>query len=218
MKTQLFRTAKWSLHPKIKLLSAVRRELLATPGSILDYPGSAGKFDSQLVSQALNGSKNHSNGLLLCEIASLYGHRGVVELGTNLGISSAYLTIGARSKSPNARIITGDISGKRLNFAREVHRKLELDNIEYIEGDFLNTAEVLFTAINGWGLAFIDGDHTYKGTMRYYSLSVQTGLPKSVVVFDDIAWSEEMKIAWKEISALHSSKFQVIGDMGLIYL
>lgn len=118
----------------------------------------------------------------------MYGHRGVVELGTNLGISSAYLAIGARSNSPIARIITGDISGKRLNFAREVHRKLELDNFEYIEGDFLNTAEAIFTTINGWGLAFIDGDHTYKGTTRYYSLSVQTGLPKSVVVFDDIAW------------------------------
>lgn len=209
---------KWEHDERIKSVIRVRTRLRNTPGYVMDYLGNAGKFDDQKISIALNGSKNHHNCLILCELAFLYGARGVVELGTNLGISSTYLAIGARSKNSKAKITTGDCSGKRLNIARSVHADCNLTNIEYIEGLFEDTADRIFNTIPDWSFAFIDGDHTFEGTIKYYEIACKTGKPGNCIVFDDVEWSGGMIAAWQEISRRHRSSSQRIGDMGMILL
>jgi len=210
--------AKWEKDNQIKQIKLIRARLRNTPGHIHDFPGNPGKFDDQLVESALNGSKSHKNCLILCDLAYSHGRNGVVELGTNLGISSTYLAIGARSKNARSTIATGDCSGKRLNIAKSVHQECGFDDIVYIEGLFENTADNIFEAVPNWSFAFIDGDHTYDGTMRYYEIARSTGVAGNCVVFDDVDWSDGMKEAWKEISRKHPFTSHKIGDMGLIIL
>jgi hypothetical protein len=50
-------------------------------------------------------------------------------------------------------------------------------------------------------LFFIDGDHRYMPTMqRVRSVLDRETLTETMVILDDIYWSDEMERAWKEIS------------------
>jgi predicted O-methyltransferase YrrM len=48
-------------------------------------------------------------------------------------------------------------------------------------------------------LAFIDGNHRYEPTIRYYRQLLPAVHEYTVLIFDDIHWSKEMEQAWKEI-------------------
>ena len=47
---------------------------------------------------------------------------------------------------------------------------------------------------------FVDGNHTYDATIRYFKYLCELAGPDTVLVFDDIRWSEEMLEAWTEIA------------------
>jgi len=200
----------------IPLIEAGRIRLIRRDGLVRDAPGVAGPYDDQPISKAVRGSKSKANCLVLYRAARKHGFGGIVELGTNLGISSAYLAAGARHHK--ARVVTGDCSGKRLGIARTLHMECGLNDIDYVEGFFKDTAERIFGMIPSWTLAFIDGDHTLEGTMRYYDLAKKTGRSGCVVIFDDIQWSDGMKSAWAEIKRLHPDNWRDMGDMGLVSL
>jgi hypothetical protein len=45
-------------------------------------------------------------------------------------------------------------------------------------------------------LVFIDGDHSYEATMKYFNY-FSSRMKKGFLVFDDINWSAGMRKAWK---------------------
>jgi predicted O-methyltransferase YrrM len=47
--------------------------------------------------------------------------------------------------------------------------------------------------------AYIDGNHSFQPTLHYFDTLMPKLHPNSVLVFDDINWSEEMKNAWAVI-------------------
>jgi predicted O-methyltransferase YrrM len=205
------------IDPVIALIEAARLRIIQDDRLVSDMPGNAGPFDGQSIAKAVLGSKNKENCQHLYNAAKQYGGGGVIELGTNLGISSAYLAAGA-AKCPfgSASVITGDCSGKRIGMAKSVHQECGIFNIRYIEGFFDNTAEDIFGYMPNWTLAFIDGDHTYPGTIRYYEIAKNSSRSGCHVIFDDIGWSDPMKDVWEHIRRLHKDSAQVIGGMGFI--
>jgi len=50
-------------------------------------------------------------------------------------------------------------------------------------------------------LVFIDGDHRKQSTISYYESILPYTHNDSILVFDDINWSAEMKEAWQNIIA-----------------
>ncbi|MBK6643902.1 MAG: class I SAM-dependent methyltransferase [Bacteroidetes bacterium] len=46
---------------------------------------------------------------------------------------------------------------------------------------------------------FIDGNHTYEATMRYFNWILPKVRAKTMIIFDDINWSAGMQQAWLEI-------------------
>jgi predicted O-methyltransferase YrrM len=50
-------------------------------------------------------------------------------------------------------------------------------------------------------MLFIDGNHSYDATMRYFEMCKPYLHNQSLIVFDDIYWSKGMTQAWKEIKA-----------------
>lgn len=203
--------------PIISQIEAGKSRLLNSEGFVSDMPGTAGPFDDQSIKKAVGGSKNRLNCQYLYDAAKQYGSGGVVELGTNVGISSAYLTAGALQSGGSPKVVTGDVSGKRIGIAKDLHRQCGLTNVEYVEGYFEQTAEHIFNRVPGWTLAFIDGDHTYDGTLRYYDLVRKKARPGCVVIFDDIEWSDQMRRAWVEINKIHKGQISAKDGMGTVW-
>ena len=46
-------------------------------------------------------------------------------------------------------------------------------------------------------LVFIDGNHRYEATLKYFELLKNNLSDKSIVVLDDIHWSSGMRRAWR---------------------
>jgi len=126
----------------------------------------------------------------------------IIELGTNLGISSAYLATALKLNGQNGRLITLEASPYRLRLAKQVHKNLGLKNITYIQGLFSETLSNILNDIGPVDFAFIDGHHQYQPTLDYFHKIWDYSIKKNMVfIFDDIRWSKGMKRAWSKIKA-----------------
>lgn len=121
----------------------------------------------------------------------------IFELGTSLGITTAYL---AKPHSRN-RVITLEGSAEIANEATQVWQRLGIQNIEQITG---NIDDTLYRALSGNNVdfAFVDANHTYEATMRYVKQLLKRTHTKSIIAIDDIHYSEEMEQAWSELQQL----------------
>ncbi|MES2891639.1 MAG: class I SAM-dependent methyltransferase [Bacteroidota bacterium] len=134
-------------------------------------------------------------GQLLHRIAHYYQPKTVLELGTSLGITTSYLALG----NPAASLVTCEGSGSIGAIAKETFAQLHAKNIQLVEGDFAKTLPSLLPQIQPINLAFIDGNHRRQPTIDYFNQLLEVVTPESILIFDDIHWSEEMEAAWKEI-------------------
>ena len=75
-----------------------------------------------------------------------------------------------------------------------------LTNISLIEGNFDEQLPKWLVYHKKVDFAFIDGNHLYKPTVAYFEALLEVVEDHSILVFDDIHWSEEMEQAWSEIS------------------
>ena len=147
-------------------------------------------------------------GQVLFRLVNYLGHvqqrpLRIVELGTSLGITTAYL---AAADSRNS-VVTYEGSEALIVQAREVWRRLKIENIQTVQG---NIDETLLRAparvnIIGVGddapidIAYLDANHTYEATMRYYTHLASRAQAHSIYILDDIHHSEQMARAWREI-------------------
>lgn len=119
----------------------------------------------------------------------------VVELGTSFGITTAYLA------SPSARntVLTYDGAPDVLDIAVQVWRPLGLTNIKPVEGNIDDTLPK--HCPKRIDLAFVDANHTYDATLRYFRQLLPAMGEHSILVVDDIYHSPEMERAWHDIQA-----------------
>lgn len=163
--------------------------------------GDAVTYDRELTIQdAAKASKPSSAARFLALLSYSLKPTAILELGTNIGISSAYLALGSKTNNPESQIATLDASAYRQRIAMMVHKNLGLTNIDYIKGQFTKTLDGIIRTYNNWELVFIDGHHQYKPTLDYFNKIYPYCAENSVIVFDDIRWSDGMKQAWRELS------------------
>ena len=134
-------------------------------------------------------------GQLLFRIVDHYSPFSIIELGTSLGITTAYLA--AAKKGSEIATMEGALSVSEL--AKQHFKILELDNIELVEGDFDSILSSTIARKVTIDLAFIDGNHRYEPTLRYFKELLRATHPNSMLIFNDIHWSSEMEQAWREI-------------------
>lgn len=119
----------------------------------------------------------------------------ILELGTSLGITTAYLV-----SANQAKVTTIEGCKDVQQFAIKNLADLKLNNhVNYVLGNF---NDVLPNLLNGYktiDLAFIDGNHTYHATIDYFNRLLPYMHNNSCIIFDDIYWSRGMTNAWKEI-------------------
>lgn len=121
----------------------------------------------------------------------------ILEAGTSLGLSSAYMGSAHRS----AKIITLEGNRTIANIAKETHIKAGLTNIEILTGRFEDNFEIALKKLNQVDLVFLDGHHLYEPTLQYFEKILPYSHSKTVLVLDDIYWSHEMTRAWEDIKS-----------------
>jgi predicted O-methyltransferase YrrM len=118
-----------------------------------------------------------------------------VELGTSLGITSAYIA----SANNTSKLYTLEGSKNTATIAQENFNKLQLKNINLVQGNFDDTLPRLLSQIEKVDLAFVDGNHRKEPTLNYFNQFLQRSTEGSIFIFDDIHWSAGMEEAWKQI-------------------
>ena len=73
------------------------------------------------------------------------------------------------------------------------------DRIVSIQGEFSKTLPILLEELPRVDFAYVDGNHSLEPTVDYFNLLLKKCHTHSVLVFDDINWSQEMKQAWSSI-------------------
>ena len=122
----------------------------------------------------------------------------IVELGTSLGVTTAYL---AAMDSRN-KVVTYEGCPAVAEVARANWEKLGLSNIACVVGEItVDSLQLAVDRLSGIDVAFIDANHTCEATLTYFNALASRAHEKSVVVVDDIHYNEDMEKAWKAICA-----------------
>lgn len=135
---------------------------------------------------------------LLFRMVNYYQPASIVELGTSLGITTAYMA----AANHNAAVYTFEGADAVANYAEAYFNKSGLRNIKLVKGNFDETFLPALQKIKTVDLAFIDGNHRKEPTVRYFNQLLPFLHNKSIVIFDDIHWSKEMEEAWNTIKQL----------------
>jgi len=191
-----------SIPPVTKSIESLRSQLLKDKtvlpvsdlgaGSMINNSG-----NRTIASICRNTSKSKKLALLLHRIVKKYKPGTVLELGTSLGISTAYLATG----NPSSKIITCEGSASIAAIARKNFNNLGLSTIEIREGNFDDIIPVLSRSINLIDFVFIDGNHREEPTLRYFNWLMEISSAETIMVFDDIHWSAGMDRAWEKIKS-----------------
>lgn len=191
---------KSNYQPPIEI-EAVRRGLLRDKTVLTIEDLGAGSRTSatkqrsvqQLAKSALKPKKYAQ---LLFRLVKHYKPATVLELGTSLGITTSYLAAAA----PNAKLITIEGSKAVAGVAQKTFEALSQKNIQLLRGNFDDVLpSVLRPSPSSFDLAYVDGNHRYQPTVNYFHQLLPHLHHNSILVFDDIHWSEEMERAWEEI-------------------
>lgn len=132
---------------------------------------------------------------LLFRLVKHYQPNTILELGTSLGVTAAYFA----AANPSANIITIEGSKAIADIAVQNFSTLHLQNIQPQVGNFDDVLPVVLQQWPSIDLAYIDGNHRYEPTIRYFQQLLPAMHNDAILVFDDIHWSAEMEKAWNEI-------------------
>ena len=173
--------------------------------------GPGGLYDEGVsIQSACRVSKKPKGALFLYLLIRAFKPSVVLELGTNLGISSAYQAAALRRNGHGA-LVTLEASPYRARLAQELHRRLHLTNVTYVQGLF---AETLAPTLRNFGpvdFSFIDGHHQFQPTLDYFDAVWRHSNPHAVFAFDDIRWSAGMAQAWAVLCS--DSRLTLVVDL-----
>ena len=161
---------------------------------------------SDIVNRAVSDKKKS---ILICQIASFFNVKSIIELGTSLGVNTLYL-----SKNNESAVTTFEGSESLVNLAKTHFDQFRRKNIKIIRGNIDVTLNDYLMQFPSFDFAFIDANHRYKPTLQYYQTLLKYSHKKSILIFDDIHYSSGMSKAWKEII----NKKEVTMSIDLFYI
>lgn len=146
-------------------------------------------------------------GKLLYRLAKHYQTGSILEFGTSLGISTAYLAYGALAspstgsgQANKVQMVTMEGSKNLSELASINLADLELaEHVELKRGSFDHILDETLAGFSSIDLVFLDGNHRKEPTLRYFNQLLPKAHNDTVFVFDDIHWSKGMSDAWEEL-------------------
>jgi len=183
-----------------KGVEALRSRLLAD-GRVLaieDFgAGTAGGRKKQrgVADIARTALKPKKFGQLLFRMAAYYKPHYILELGTSLGLTTAYLAMA----DERAIVTTIEGSPAIAEAARENFKQLGVSSIALYNRPFDECLPRIIQHHPHLDFVFIDGNHRKDPTLDYFNQLLPAMHECSVIVFDDIHWSKDMEAAWQAI-------------------
>jgi predicted O-methyltransferase YrrM len=162
-----------------------------------------------------SSSINPKYGRFLSRLVNFVNPSTIIELGTGAGFSAMFMALA----SDKCRIYSIEGSTEIAALAVTNINRLGFKNIEIITGSFRQVLPDLLKKAKSPLLIFIDGDHRGKHLMGYFQIILPVITENTVLVLDDIRWSESMYKTWKEI--IRRTEISVSIDMfrlGILFL
>jgi len=155
-----------------------------------------GRSGKKTVSEIASTSlKTATYGQLLYRLTKDLKARNILELGTSLGITTAYLA----SSSLEIKCISLEGSKEIADVARRSLKGLDIKNVQIVVGDIDITLSKVLDEFDTLDVVFMDANHTMDAVLNYFNQILTKVNNNSVVVIDDIYWSADMEEAWKKI-------------------
>lgn len=189
-----------SHHPEYDTLKRMRKDFLSLGEQIevTDFGAGSRVFKSnrrKVSDIAKNAGITNKRQRMLFRLARYLKPGQCLELGTSLGLATSAIALA----SDKTHIITIEGCPNTAEIARKGFDRLALKNIdlrvETFDGFFQSEIKGAFD------LVFIDGNHSKGATLDAFEKLQPMVHNDTVIIFDDIYWSEEMTSAWKEIIA-----------------
>lgn len=184
-----------------KPIEQLRQQLLANETRITVQDIGAGSrifknAERSICSIAASSLKPAKYARLLFRMVNYLQPQHILELGSSLGITTAYLA----SANINTTVFTIEGSPSVANVAQQNFNQLGLQNISLQQGNFDEVLQPLLQSnFRFLDFVFIDGNHRKEPTIRYFEQMLPYIHEKTVLIFDDIHWSREMEEAWEYI-------------------
>ena len=181
-------------------IESYRNWLKANPAlvEITDF-GAGSQVTPNKIRTLASLAKHSANRPYACQLLFLiiqhYKPATLLELGTSLGISTAYQAAAAL----DSRIISIEGCPNVAHHATQTFQFLKVQNVVLLEGRFDEMLPVAFEEFKKLDYVFVDGNHRKEPTLRYFEKCLEHAHEGSIFVFDDIHWSEGMEAAWEEI-------------------
>jgi len=174
---------------------------------------------SDIVSRAATGP---AWGRFLYALARAARPRRVLELGTNLGISAAYLGLAMkRTKEEgggNGHLVTLEGAPALADLSRQHLDELAIgDRVEVVTGRFVDTLPNVLATSGPFDLVFIDGHHEEEAAFSYAS-SIRSYLsPNALVILDDVEPGRPVRRAWQRLRDANPEDGALwLGKLGLL--
>ena len=143
--------------------------------------------------------------------------KNILEIGTNLGVSGQYF-IKALEGKKNTKFISMEGVKGLCEIASTRFDLISGENhFEVVHGLYDKSLQNILISNIYFDLVFIDGNHRYEATLKYFELLKNNISDRAIVIFDDIHWSSGMKRAWREICTQKGIVFSInFFKLGLI--
>jgi predicted O-methyltransferase YrrM len=180
------------------VLNKIRKQLLNNHQTIevVDLGAGSKKMNNtrKIADIAKYSVVNKNYGELLFRLINHFKPKSVLELGTSLGLSALYMAQAA----PKANIISIEGCPNTSAFAKTVMADVGIKNVEVLNSSFDNAFETILQN-KKFDVVYIDGNHTYTATIKYFNELLKYTDENSILIFDDIYWTPDMTKAWEEI-------------------
>lgn len=186
-----------------------RRNLLGTRDKIDTQNGT--KTVNQLVKTQGISPKS---GAILFKMAHEYKPKTILELGTNLGISSLYQ---ATAESNNSMITLEEDAA--IATATQVYfKRLGTRNVELMSGAFNKNLPTALTKLGSVEHLFFNNFWGYEQSLTYFETCLPYFVPNTVFIFrDPYATTESIKF-WEKIKQHPQVKLSLdIYDLGFVF-
>ncbi|WP_340199191.1 O-methyltransferase [Ascidiimonas sp. W6] len=204
-------------HEDYKRLKAYRLDLLNSKEVIhvTDYGAGSRIFKSperKIRKVALNAGISLRKAKLLHRLTSYLDCKNALELGTSVGLGSVAIA------TANDKIKLTTIEGcpETSSIAIKQLQKYHITNVQVLNKTF---EEFLITPqLPVFDLIYIDGNHRKEPTLTYFRKLLNNVHNNSVMILDDIHWSNEMEEAWSEIKKHQKVKVSIdIFKWGILF-
>jgi predicted O-methyltransferase YrrM len=131
---------------------------------------------------------------IYAQLVSYFKCKTIFDLGTSFGINTLYLAVWNKNK-----VTTFEGSTEVAAIAQQSFEKINAKNIRIVQGNLDTTLLPEIQLTETIDLVFMDANHRYEPTLRYFECLIQKMSNQGIIILDDIHYSPEMERAWNDL-------------------